>query len=163
MIERPILVFCCKKYLSLLKVDVIWKIVEQERFVQIGKNEFENENLLFYHTIFDASIEGVDVVLFGSSICYVSKPFDFIKEAIDINAKYIIFDRTPISKLNHDQFVLQTVREPIYNATYPLRVFTKESLIKPLINVGYTLVEEWNCLIQSDRNATSMGFLLMKN
>jgi putative methyltransferase (TIGR04325 family) len=151
-----------RKYLSLLNKKFNWKIVEQEKFVQLGKTEFETQNLLFFATLKEASISGVDVVLFGSSICYVSNPFHFIEEAIGIGANYIIFDRTPISKLGFDQFVLQKVSAPIYNATYPMRVFKKENLIKPLLNSSYVLVEEWTCIIQSDPNSISMGFLLMK-
>jgi len=137
-----------KKFLSLLNIEYNWKIVEQEKFIHLGKKEFQTNNLFFFPTIKEASVDGVDVVLFGSSICYVNNPFNFIQEAIDLNTKYIIFHRTPITKYDHDQFVLQTVSEPMYNATYPLRVFNKESLIKPLLSIGYIIVEEWKCLMQ---------------
>lgn len=151
-----------RHFLQRMHQKVEWKIVEQERFVEIGKKEFAVNGLGFFNTITEANTSGVDVVLFGSSICYVNNPYQFLKEAIATKANYIIFDRTPISFASHDEFVLQKVTEPIYNASYPLRIFCRENLLGPFYINQYELIEEWKCLIQSDSNSISMGFLLKK-
>ena len=43
-----------KRYLNRLPFACQWRVVEQEKFVEIGKNEFTNENLSFYKSIEDA-------------------------------------------------------------------------------------------------------------
>ena len=66
------------KFISKIKNVCEWRIVEQERFVAIGKSEFTNKILSFYNTIEEANKDGVDVVLFAGSICYVKNPYDFM-------------------------------------------------------------------------------------
>jgi putative methyltransferase (TIGR04325 family) len=151
-----------RRFLQKLKQKVEWKIIEQARFVEIGKQEFTGNGLFFFDTITEASKSGLDVILFGSSICYVNNPYHFIMEAISTNVRYIIFDRTPISFTINDEFVLQKVSAPIYNASYPLRVFNRENILKIFYDNQFELVEEWECTIQSDRNSISMGFFLKK-
>jgi len=151
-----------RRFLQRLHKQVEWKIVEQPRFIEIGKKEFEGKGLTFYNTIAEASKDIVDVILFGSSICYVNNPYQYLREAVETNANFIIFDRTPISFTDHDEFVLQNISPPIYKASYPLRVFNRQNLLKVFYQNEYELIEEWECMIQSDPNSISTGFLLKK-
>ena len=149
-----------RKFISKIKNVCEWKIVEQERFVTIGKSEFTNKILSFYKTIEDANKNGVDVVLFAGSICYVKSPYDFMAKAKVIKAPYIIFERTPITNEMKDTFAVQYVHS-IFKASFPIRNFNYNNIVKFFID-EYELIEEWVCDLQPDPNTTAMGFVFKR-
>ena len=149
-----------RKFISKIKNVCEWKIVEQERFVTIGKSEFTNKILSFYKTIEDANKNGVDVVLFAGSICYVKSPYDFMAKAKVIKAPYIIFERTPITNEMKDTFAVQYVHS-IFKASFPIRNFNYNNIVKFFID-EYELIEEWVCDLQPDPNTTAMGFIFKR-
>lgn len=150
-----------RRFLTRLPFRCEWRIVEQRKFVDIGKRDFSNEYLSFYSSIVDAAKSDVDVVLFGSSICYVKTPYQFIDEAIATNAEYVIFDRTPIAPGEEDTFSVQHVPPSIYKASYPVRNFSYSNITAPFRD-KYELIEEWVCDLQADPHNTAMGFLFKK-
>lgn len=150
-----------RRFLANLKTNCEWRIVEQKKIVDIGRQEFTNEILSFYQSIEDAKKDGIDAVLFGSSICYVSNPYDFMKKAKLIQAPFIIFDRTPITNNIEDTFAVQHVPESIYKTSYPIRNFSESNIIK-FFNDDYALVEKWVCDIQPDPNTIAMGFIFKR-
>lgn len=148
-----------RRFLSKLKKTLNWRVVEQEKFVDIGKREFTNETLSFYSTIEEACKDGVDVVLFSGSICYVPNPYFFLEEAKATQAPYIIFDRTPTTRLHEDTFAVQHVPASIYKASYPIRNFSYNN-ITTYFKDEYELIEEWVCDLQPDPTTTAIGFVL---
>ena len=150
-----------RRFLSKIKNICEWRVVEQEKFVSIGKREFTNETLSFYSTIEKAYKDGVDAVLFCGSICYISNPYIFIKKAKEIAAPYIIFDRTPTTNLAEDTFAVQHVHPSIYKASYPIRNFSYKKILKYLQD-EYELIEEWVCDLQADPNTIARGFIFKR-
>jgi putative methyltransferase (TIGR04325 family) len=150
-----------RKFISKIKNVCEWRIVEQERFVAIGKSEFTNKILSFYKTIEEANKDGVDVVLFAGSICYVKNPYDFMEKAKVIKAPYIIFERTPITNEMKDTFAVQHVPPSIFKASFPIRSFNYNNIVKFFID-EYELIEEWVCDLQADPNTTAMGFIFKR-
>lgn len=148
-----------RKFLRHIQNKICWKIVEQESFVEIGRKEFSNKYLAFFPTITAACSEGVDVILFGSSICYVAKPYDIMEETLKAKPSYIIFDRTPVTNTRTDTFAVQIVPSSIYKAEYPIRNFNHSNLIKTFER-SYELIEEWVCEVQPDPLSISMGLIL---
>jgi putative methyltransferase (TIGR04325 family) len=148
-----------RKFLAQLNCPVRWKIVEQEKFVEIGRREFQNEILSFHHSIGDARGERIDAILFGGVIGYIPEPDRILQETIAASPRYIIFDRTSVVESARDVFAVQNVTEPIYNASYPVRIFSKHKLLNSLTD-HYALVEEWMCDLQPDANSRQKGFLL---
>lgn len=136
-----------------------WRVVEQEKFVEVGIREFATKNLSFHGSILDAKLDGVDVVIFGGSICYVDNPQMYIAQAIEAGSRYIIFDRTPITYALSDVFSVQYVPNSIYEASFPIRTFSYENFCKQFKDAGYELIEEWVCNLQADIKSTAMGFL----
>lgn len=147
-----------RRFLSKIKKSCQWRVVEQEKFVSIGKREFTNETLSFYSTIEEAHKDGVDVVLFGGSICYVPNPYIFMEKAKATRAPYIIFDRTPITYEEEDTFAVQHVPPSIYKASFPIRNFCYNNIIE-YFKDEYELIEEWVSDLQADSNTTAMGFI----
>lgn len=150
-----------RRFLTRLPGKCEWRIVEQSKFVDIGKRDFSNEYLSFYRTIADAAKSDVDVILFGSSICYVKNPYQFIDEALATNAGYIIFDRTPIARGEEDTFAVQHIPPSIYKASYPIRNFSYSNITAPFHD-KFELIEEWVCDLQADPHTTAMGFLFKR-
>jgi putative methyltransferase (TIGR04325 family) len=150
-----------RKFISKIKNVCEWRIVEQEKFVAIGKSEFTNKILSFYNTIEEANKDGVDVVLFAASICYVKNPYDFMAKAKIIKAPYIIFERTPITNEMKDTFAVQHIPPSIYKASFPIRKFNYNNIVKFFVD-EYELIEEWVCDLQADPNTKAMGFIFKR-
>lgn len=147
------------RYLSSTGVPTTWNIVEQENFVALGKAEFADKQLNFYRTIHEACADGVDVVLFSSSLCYVADPTSFLQQARAVGAPYLIIDRLPMVPGQDDRVVLQTVTEPIYPASYPVRLFAQETFAERYLD-GWRVIEKWLCDLQPDSESQCYGFYL---
>jgi putative methyltransferase (TIGR04325 family) len=150
-----------RKFLSKTKSKCEWRIVEQENFVSIGKKEFTDQYLSFYSNIEEASKDGVDVVLFAGSICYVPNPYVFMEKAKNTRSSFIIFDRTPITRQEEDTFSVQRVPPSIYKASYPIRSFNYSNITN-FFSDEYDLIENWVCDLQADPNTTAMGLLFQR-
>jgi putative methyltransferase (TIGR04325 family) len=148
-----------RKFFKHIQKKICWNIVEQKSFVEIGNKEFSNKYLAFFPTIAEACGEGVDVILFGGSLCFVTKPCDILEETIKAKPGYIIFDRTPVTNARADTFAVQIVSSSIYKAEYAIRNFNKSRLIEAF-DRSYDLIEEWVCELQPDPLSRSVGFFL---
>ncbi|MGL5871922.1 MAG: TIGR04325 family methyltransferase [Xenococcaceae cyanobacterium] len=119
----------CKEFLSDLK-ELKWSVVEQNKFVECGKEIFENENLKFYGDINNClKNEKPDAVLLSCVIQYLESPYSFIKNLLTLNFQYIIFDRTPFINLDRDLLTVQKVPPDIYSASYPAWFFNENKFL----------------------------------
>jgi len=150
-----------KRFLDSLSVPCSWRVVEQQKFVEIGTREFKDQYLSFYNSIGEARQNGADVVLFGGSLCYVSNPYQVLADTIAADPAYILLDRTPITSSEDDIFAVQYVPSAIYRASFPIRSFNYDKLLGPIKN-RYDVLEEWVCDLQADPRAIAMGFLLKR-
>jgi putative methyltransferase (TIGR04325 family) len=120
------------QYQSLLKKfsHIKWNVVEQEKFVKIGKEYFETEELKFYYTIKEAKDESSgNVVLLSSVLPYIKDPYSILAKIIELNFDYLIIDRTPFIKGPNDRLTIQKVPPEIYSASYPCWFFSEESFL----------------------------------
>lgn len=147
-----------RNYLGRLKIPFAWRVVEQENFVEAGR-EFADETLAFCRTIGEADEGDTDVVLFSGSLCYVRDPAFFLDQATSSSAKYLILDRLPLTEGSSDRIALQTVVEPIYPASYPVWLFSREKLLGSLL-AKWRVIESWKCDLQPDTKSESHGFFL---
>lgn len=147
------------RYLQRLRLPLSWRVVEQEHLVALGNEEFSGEVLRFYHSIPDAVQDGVDVVLFSSSLCYVRDPEQYLRQAAAASARFVIVDRLPTIAGARDRITVQHVSEPIYDASYPIRLFAEETLQSGLL-AGWSVRETWDCDLQPDRSSRCQGFFL---
>ena len=76
--------------------DVSWSIVEQEKFVQIGKREFTSERLNFYYSI-EECIEKSrpNILLLSSVLQYLEKPYKMLDKILQNDFEYVLVDLTP--------------------------------------------------------------------
>ncbi|MFM9987027.1 TIGR04325 family methyltransferase [Flavobacterium sp.] len=131
-----------KVFLSGLK-KLEWNIVEQVHFVDCGKQNFENEQLKFYHTIEECTQNSKpNVLLLSSVLQYLENPNQWIEKFNNLQIEYIIIDRTAFIDSDEDILTIQNVPESIYKASYPAWFFNKEKLIKKFKN--YIFIAEIN-------------------
>jgi putative methyltransferase (TIGR04325 family) len=103
-----------------------WNIVEQNNFVECGKQYFEDEHLKFYHSINDClKKQHADTILLSSVIQYLEKPYDLLNDVKRKRFKYIIFDRTAFIDTGDDRIAIQKVPQEIYKASYPSWFFNQ--------------------------------------
>ncbi len=146
-----------KEFLDMLDCPVKWVVVEQSRFVQIGKSEFENEVLLFSDSLNQLNLD-IDLVLLCGSICYFEKPYNALDEILEVAPKFIVITRTPFSNLLEDSLSVQIAHPDVYNASYPVWTFSQENF-KGYLSSSYELIEEWEDGLQADEDAVAMGML----
>ena len=136
---------------------VQWTVVEQGHFVDAGKAEFETGRLQFRHRM--AEVESPDAVLFASSLCYLEDPWHFLQEAMATSARFLLIERTPFSDELADRICVQTVRPPIYVASYPCRVFSRPKFESWMASQDWNLVESWVPDLQPDPASQYRGYL----
>ena len=149
---------------------VCWNIIEQAKYVEIGKQKIAGEELKFYSSIKeyqDINIK-TDIVILSSVLAYLENAYEIIDDLLALGAKYLIIDRTLMVENMEDIICVQTVPESIYKASYPCRIFSKEKLIANLIKTEkYQVIMDYSSKIDSDvyigtQVAESKGLLLKK-
>lgn len=134
-----------KKFLQRLKSHS-WSVIEQHKIVECGKREFQNEHLKFYYDLNDFFAEKkVDVILLSSVLHYLEKPEDILIQLSEIDADYIIVDRTPFIQNSNDRLTVQTVPESIYKASYPAWIFSEERFNRLINQIGFQKLSEFKC------------------
>ena len=85
-----------------------WMVVEQNHFVEIGKKEFENEQLKFAFSIEEVcEKETPDIVLFNSVLQYLETPYAFFEAVERQNIPSVFIGRTPTFEGKNDRIMQQ--------------------------------------------------------
>jgi putative methyltransferase (TIGR04325 family) len=124
-----------------------WNIVEQEKFVEIGKTYFEDENLHFYYSVeecLNKSSNKINTIIFSSVLQYLSSPYELLNQILSNDFKNIIIDITTIHDEDFDRITIQQVPPSIYEASYPTWFFSEKKFINFFESKGYRLVNDWN-------------------
>lgn len=117
---------------------VRWNIIEQDNFVKIGRDTFQNENLKFYHTIEECFTETKpNCFLASGSLTYIPKPYEVIQSLKSYNFDWIILARTSIVTEDTDKLTIQIVPPQIYKAIYPCWFFSQSKLVKAVTQMGF--------------------------
>lgn len=117
-----------------------WGIIEQQCFVDAAKQNIKIKNLDFYYSASEyLEYAEPNVIIFSSSLQYLENPEQILSELVKTDAKYLVIDRTPFHPGIDHRIKVQLVSKSIYNASYPIRIFSKQALM-----VGLT--DTWNLL-----------------
>ena len=120
-----------------------WNIVEQEHFINCGKEFFQNEELRFYQSIESCFQENeINVILLSSVLQYLENPKELIDKIIRLKVDYIIVDRTAFID-GPDQIAVQNVPEYIYKASYPCWFFN-EKLFLDQFTTNYNVLTDFD-------------------
>ncbi|AKD04461.1 TIGR04325 family methyltransferase [Pontibacter korlensis] len=146
-----------RKFLDKLN-KVEWNIIEQQHFVSIGKEEFQDHELKFYEDIETCySKTSPQGVLFSSVLQYLERPYEILAEFFKRQIEYIIVDLTGFTSGNQpSKITVQRVNPNIYNASYPSWIFNKEEFLSIFSTSSYELIESF----KSDITLTYKGEVL---
>ncbi len=122
---------------------VEWSIVEQPSFVEQASTVFRGHPLNFYSNL----NEGLQAVkpqfaLLSSSLQYVEKPYEVLKEVSEAKVDVIMIDRTLFSSDRLDYATRQYVPQSIFPAVIPTWVFSKRKFLD-YMQQNYCLVSEF--------------------
>ncbi len=138
-----------------------WNIVEQPHFVEIGRSHIHDPWLHFFNSVED-SVKNVrpQVILLSSVLPYLEKPHEFIDNIIQEKFPYILIEKTPFFEIDKgkDRLTLQTVKKPIYDATYPAWFFSKQKFLLHF-DTSYELLFTFSHDGQSMAGTTYQGML----
>jgi putative methyltransferase (TIGR04325 family) len=130
-----------------------WHIVEQAAFVEIGKREFENDELRFFGSHEESlGTETPDIVLFSSVLQYLEHPHSALAAILEASPGFVLIDRTPFHEGVSDMLAVQNVPTEIYKASYPSWIFGAR-LKNELAKHGFRALTEWDC----DEGAVKMS------
>lgn len=123
------------KYKKKLKNKFLWSIIEQKKFVDEGKKNFQNDELNFFYNINEyLNLHNPDIILASSSLQYLKNYKEDLKKIIDSNAKHIIILKTPFSKKYKDEIYIQKPAKHIYKSTYPCWIFSQINFINKFLD-----------------------------
>lgn len=134
-----------RKFLEHLP-ELRWSIVEQQNFVECGKQLFETDQLKFYCTLDECmAARHPDTILLCSVIPYLEEPYELLQEVVAKGFTYIILDRTYFLDSGADRLTVQRVPPQIYTASYPAWFLNKEKFLR-FLEPTYELVAEFEAL-----------------
>jgi putative methyltransferase (TIGR04325 family) len=127
--------------------ELIWTVVEQENFVQVGNQKFKDLHLNFYSSIPSAleNVGNYNAILLSSVIQYLESPYSLLNTLVDYEFEYILVDRTPLLAQDHDRLTIQKVPREIYNASYPAWFLSRKRFLKYFAK-NYNLLVEFDAL-----------------
>lgn len=106
-----------------------WSVVEQSSYVECGQREFQTDELGFFRTIEESLEAGrPDVVLLSSVLQYLPDPQMVARKIATAAPGFVVVDRTPVRDGAEDTIVVQHVPASIYAASYPCRIFSRDTL-----------------------------------
>jgi putative methyltransferase (TIGR04325 family) len=121
-----------------------WNIVEQDSFVNCGKQFFQDSRLKFFYSI-DAAIaeNGVpDLIVIACTLPYLECPYNFLSEIQKYHIPHMIIDNTFFNYQRRDRIVVQRVPPQIYRASYPCWLLDYTSVLS-LVSRQYNISAEY--------------------
>ena len=155
--------------------NVKWYIVEQQKFVNCGKEHFESSHISFYDSVDQClkvhNDEIPDVLLLSSVLQYLQHPYKFIEEILKKEFPFIIIDRTSFldsqDRSIKDRLTIQHVSKDIYEATYPAWFFNRSRFLNSF-RANYDLIEGFESFVGDRRyidkktSVSDQGFIFRR-
>ncbi|QNK61057.1 methyltransferase, TIGR04325 family [Pedobacter sp. PAMC26386] len=127
-----------------------WNIVEQEHYVSVAKEHFEDHCLKFFSSIEAClQVQKIDLVLLSGSVQCLPEPHLFLQKLAGYNFDFIIFDRTAFHHGEQDRLTLQVVPPEIYKAAYPSWFFNEENFLNHFAP-GYTTFCDFTSYVEGE-------------
>lgn len=140
-----------------------WNVVEQSKFVEIGKKYIEEEKLHFYNSITEcAQFENCNCVLFSSVLQYIDAPFKIIEDVLKLNIEFILIDKTSFSLNKKSRITIQKVPKKIYDVSYPCWLLSENIFVDHFLTNGYKLIYEFENQDFINLPSIQKGFLFKK-
>jgi putative methyltransferase (TIGR04325 family) len=145
---------------------VRWSVIEQEHYVQAGREHIQDDTLRFYSSIDCCLADNKpNVVLLSSVLQYLPVVDNVIKKINDSGATTIIIDRMPFNNEHCNKICVQNVPESIYKASYPMKIFSLDKFIVDMGNweiVAKIRSPEGSLITESGLTLNFQGFIMRR-
>jgi len=128
---------------ALKDIQLDWTIIEQEGFVQHGKEEFAKEHLHFEANLEVALSKEYDLILLGCVLPYLPNPYEVLTKLTAAKANYLLIDKHPLIAGTKDRLTIQRIPPSIYEASYPAWFFSESKFLAFM--KGHELVDSYDC------------------
>jgi putative methyltransferase (TIGR04325 family) len=140
-----------------------WTVVEQKKFVECGKQLFEDDHLRFCDSLRGAMKEGMSAAILLSSVLpYVPEPYILLRDILLTGYKFILLDRTPFIAGARDRLTVQKVSGKIYRASYPAWFLSEQKIMDTFLG-KYRIALEFQRSDKSNVPANYHAVLFEKN
>lgn len=146
---------------------VEWSIVEQPNFVEQARIMFASHPLSFYSDLTEGLQKAKpQLILLSSSLQYVEKPYEVLREVTEAKVEVIIIDRTLFSSDTSDYATRQHVPQSIFPATIPTWIFSKKKFLD-YMQQKFCLVSEFpafkstTSLDRDGRDLQELGYIFV--
>lgn len=124
-----------------------WYVVEQKSFLDKAKKLDPIEHLFFKNNMREVFAESkINFVLFSSVLQYLENPYEVLDEVMSYSPQAIFLDRVLIVEGDRDIITKQSVSGDIYQASYPCRLMTPQSIFSTL-EKKYRLVSDFKSFV----------------
>jgi putative methyltransferase (TIGR04325 family) len=124
--------FQCRPWLSDLKA-LRWRVVEQPNYVKLGRERLADGILGFIEHIEECAAGGLaNVVILSGVLQYLPNPGDLLAKIAELRIRHVIIDRTPVIMEERNVLAVQVVPARIVRSSYPVRLFSQNSVLQPL-------------------------------
>jgi putative methyltransferase (TIGR04325 family) len=109
--------------------DLHWSVVEQQNYVDYGKNHFETKELKFFKTYEEATKHNSPNLLYLSCVLpYLEKPYEILKELIALKIPYVILNRNQFRD-GPTKLTVQKTTKMTFPASFPCWIFNKKEML----------------------------------
>ena len=136
-----------RNYKILKQFKLNWTVVEQDHIVEAGIQKFKGINQISYltNTQLQEHLDqfNFNLVLLGSSIQFFANPAEILKSFSSQNLRSIVVEQTPFVEGGSSRITIQNVKEPVYDASYPVWHFNEtefRSWIDPQFETEFRMV-----------------------
>ena len=123
-----------------------WNIIEQEGFVKKGKESIPEIEFFYNMSEYIQAGKRCNILILSGVLQYFSESLKTLKIILDCSFEYVIIDRTFFNVANKTRLAIQYVPPIIYDAAYPVALFSREELIDILNECGYEVKYGWDVL-----------------
>ena len=123
-----------------------WNIIEQEGFVKKGKESIPEIEFFYNMSEHIQAGKRCNILILSGVLQYFSESLKTLKIILDCSFEYVIIDRTFFNVANKTRLAIQYVPPIIYDAAYPVALFSREELIDILNECGYEVKYGWDVL-----------------
>lgn len=135
-----------KKVLSKLKLR--WCVVDTPKIVAIGREDFADNQLVFYEAISECiSGENINIILLSGVLQCLQDPDSILDELLEKRAPAVVIDRTPFihrtGRAKSNFLTVQKLPQEMANARAPHWFFDEAKFCDRFYRNGYRLIAQW--------------------
>lgn len=143
-----------------------WNIVEQDKYIPVGKQYFEDSTLRFYGSVEKCLEQNMpDVLVLSGVLHYIQDVYAFLNYLLKFKINVVIIDCTLVADSPDDIIKIQKVPAEYFGGEFICRFLSIKKIMKVMIDNNYKLLEEFDGytggrVLQGPRgNGFSKGFI----